>query len=177
MRLFIRRLIGATMLDVDTYEEVEADASATPQALGVVLLSALAAGIGSRGLGASQPPALALIAVVALLGWAAWALLTFEIGARLFPEPQTQVDVGQLLRTIGFASAPGILRVFGALPAVAIPVFALTAIWMLVAMIVAVRQALDYTSTTRAVAVCGVGWALTLVVILVLGLIVSPPAS
>lgn len=177
MRLFIRRIIGATILDVATYEEVEADTGATLQALLVVLLSALAAGIGARGFGYSQIPTLALIGVVALLGWAIWALLTFEIGGRLFPEPQTEVDVGQLLRTIGFASAPGILRVFGALPEVAAPVFALTAVWMLVAMIVAVRQALDYTSTTRAVAVCGLGWAVTLAMILVLGLLISPPVS
>ena len=70
------------------------------------------------------------------------------------PEPQTRADVGELLRTIGFASAPGMLRVFGIVPGATIPAFAITAVWMLAAMIVAVRQALDYQSTSRAVAVC-----------------------
>jgi hypothetical protein len=74
------------------------------------------------------------------------------------PEPQTRSNVGQLLRTIGFATAPGCLRVMGILPGSTLPVFALSAIWMLVAMVVAVRQALDYESTARALAVCALGW-------------------
>jgi hypothetical protein len=76
------------------------------------------------------------------------------------PEPQTVVDVGELLRTIGFASTPGLLCVFGIIPGAAIPAFTISAIWMLLAMIVAVRQALDYTSTSRAVVVCALGWTL-----------------
>jgi hypothetical protein len=79
---------------------------------------------------------------------------------RMFAQPQTRSNVGELLRTIGFASAPGCLRVLGVLPGVAIPVFAVTYIWMLATMVVAVRQALDYDSTARAIAVCIVGWAL-----------------
>src|SRR5690349_16685227 len=119
MNKFVRRLIGAAVLDVATYEEVEADVRATPQALAVVVLSAMAAGLGARGFGPQQTSSLFMAAIAALLAWAAWALLTFEIGARLLPERDTQADVGQLLRTIGFASAPGILRVAGIFPAFA----------------------------------------------------------
>jgi hypothetical protein len=114
---------------------------------------------------------------VALVAWAAWALVTFEIGARLMPAPQTRVDVGQLLRTIGFASTPGLLRVLGIMPAVALPVFAVTSVWMLLAMIVAVRQALDYRSTGRAVAVCVLGWVLAITIAIVLGLVFGPTVS
>ena len=177
MNKFVRRLIGAAVLDVATYEEVEADVRATPQALAVVVLSAMAAGLGARGFGPQQTSSLFMAAIAALLAWAAWALLTFEIGARLLPERDTQADVGQLLRTIGFASAPGILRVAGIFPAFARPVFAITAIWMLLAMIVAIRQALDYTSTLRAVAVCGIGWVLTLIIVGILGLFALPALS
>ena len=81
------------------------------------------------------------------MAWAAWALLTYQIGVKLMPEPETRADVGELLRTIGFSAAPGMLRIFGIVPGAAIPAFAITAVWMLVAMIVAVRQALDYKST------------------------------
>jgi hypothetical protein len=112
-----------------------------------------------------------------LLAWAAWALVIFEVGVRLMPEPETQSNVGELLRTIGFAATPGILRVFGVLPGVTVPVFAVTAVWMLAAMVVAVRQALDYRSTARALAVCGLGWALAVVIALGLGLAFGPSVS
>lgn len=174
---FTMRLIGALSLDVAIYEEVEADRGATGQAAAVVVLSSLAAGIGASGLGEMTLQSIVFISTVALIAWAAWALVTFEIGARLMPEPQTQVDVGELLRTIGFASAPGLLRVLGVMRAVTIPVFAATAVWMLVAMIVAVRQALDYTSTARAIAVCALGWALAIAIAVVLGLFFGPALS
>src|SRR5262245_57308582 len=174
---FTQRLIGAIALDSTIYEEVEADRTATSQALGVVVLSSLAAGIGSRGLVGTTLQGIVFISVIALIAWAAGAVVVFEIGGRLLPEPQTRVDVGELLRTIGFASAPGLLRVLGIMSAATFPVFAITAVWMLAAMIVGVRQALDYKSTTRAVVVCGLGWALALTIALVLGLFFGPTVS
>ena len=93
------------------------------------------------------------------------------------PEPQTRVDVGQLLRTIGFASTPGLLRVLGIMPAVSLPVFVVTTGWMLLAMIVAVRQALDYRSTGAAVAVCALGLILSIAIAVVLGVLFGPTVS
>jgi hypothetical protein len=174
---FVMRLIGAAALDTAIYEEVEADRTATGQALVVVLLSGLAAGICARGLGGGSFQSIVFISIVALMTWAAWALVTFEIGARLMPEPQTRGDVGELLRTIGFAATPGLLRVLGVITPIAIPVFALSAVWMLAAMVVAVRQALDYRHTTRAIAVCVLGWALALTIAVVLGLFFGPTLS
>jgi hypothetical protein len=175
--LFVHRLFGATALDVATYEEIEADRTATPQAVAVVLMSAAAAGIGARGFGADQQIPLVGVAIIALLAWSAWAVMTLHIGGRMFPEPATKVDLGELLRTLGFASAPGILRVFGLIEPLAEPMFILTAIWMLLAMIVAVRQALDYTSTLRAVAVCTFGFTLALCVAAVLGMVFTTPVA
>jgi hypothetical protein len=177
MNSFLQRLIGAAALDSAIYEEVEADRSATGQALTVIILSSLAAGVGSRGLGGATIPNAAFFAFVSLLAWGAWALLTLQIGGRVLPEPQTSVDVGELLRTTGFAAAPGILRVFGILPGVTIPVFVITAVWMLAAMVVAVRQALDYRSTGRAIAVCVLGWALAIAFAVALGLFLGPGLS
>ena len=174
---FLQRLVGAAALDAAIYEEVEADQGATGQAMTVVVLSSLAAGVGAIGMGGTTVTNIAFISVVALMAWAAWALVTFEIGARLLPEPQTRADVGELLRTIGFASTPGILRVFGILPFATVPIFAITAVWMLAAMIVAVRQALDYTSTGRAVAVCVLGWVLAMAFAVGLGLVFGPSVS
>jgi hypothetical protein len=174
---FLQRLIGAVSLDAAIYEEVEADRGATVQALIVVVLSSLCAGIGARGLGGSSPANIAFITIIALMAWAAWALVTLQVGGALLPEPQTKVDVGELLRTTGFATAPGILRLFGVLPGVTIPAFALCAVWMLAAMIVAVRQALDYTSTGRAIIVCVIGWALAIGLALVVGLLFGPTVA
>jgi hypothetical protein len=173
----LQRLIGAMALDTAIYEEVEADRAATGQAFAIVIFSSLAAGVGARGLGEVTVASMAYFSAVALIAWAAWALVTFQIGGRLMPSPQTRVDVGELLRTIGFASTPGLLRVLGVMPAVALPVFVVTSIWMLLAMIVAVRQALDYTSTARAVAVCVFGWAMAIAIALVMGLVFGPTVS
>ena len=174
---FVMRLIGALALDPVTYEEVEADRSATGQALLVVVLSSVGAGIGARGLGSGSMRSMIFISALSLLGWMAWALLTYQIGVKLMPEPETRSDVGELMRTIGFSAAPGMLRIFGIVPGASIPAFAITAIWMLIAMIVAVRQALDFKSTTRAVAVCGLGWALALAIAVGLGLVFGPTVS
>jgi len=174
---FLQRLVGAAALDTAIYEEVEADGNATIQACATVVLSSLAAGVGARGFGSGMVTQIAFISTIALLAWASWALITFEIGVRLMPQPQTRSNVGELLRTIGFATAPGCLRVLGVLPGVTIPVFAVTAVWMLATMVVAVRQALDYQSTARAVAVCGLGWVLVITIVIVLGLAFGPPLS
>ncbi len=174
---FVFRLIGAMALDPVTYEEVEGDRSATVQAMLVVFLSSVGAGIGARGLGSGSLRSMVFISAVSLIAWASWALLTYQIGVRLLPVAQTRSDVGELLRTIGFAAAPGMLRIFGIVPGAAIPAFAITAVWMLATMVVAVRQALDYESTARAVAVCAIGWALALAIAVGLGLVFSAPVS
>ncbi len=176
---FVRRLAGAAMLDAGTYEEVEADRTATAQALAVVVFSSLAAGIGAKGMngGASTLAFFASASVIALLTWAAWALLTYQIGVKLMPETETRSDVGELMRTIGFSAAPGMLRIFGIVPGAALAAFAITAVWMLAAMIVAVRQALDYKSTARAIAVCGLGWVLVVAIAVGLGLVFGPTVS
>ena len=118
--------------------------------------------------------AVAFTSVIALLAWAAWALVIFEIGVRLMPQSTTKSSVLELMRTIGFASAPGILRVFGAVPGTTLAIYGLTALWMLAAMVVGVRQALDYDSTIRAVAVCTLGWALAIAIAVVFGTILGP---
>jgi hypothetical protein len=138
------------------------------------MLSSLAAGVGGLGPLGARPAALAGISLLAFAVWAIWALVTFQIGTRIFPTARTQADVGQLLRTIGFASAPGIFRVVAVVPGLATSVFIVTSVWMLMAMILAVRQALDYTSTARAFAVCVFGWALAFGMALGIGIFWSP---
>ena len=163
MASLVGRMIRAAKLDVGLYEEVEADTGATGQAMLVVVLSSVAAGIGS--VGGAGLKGLLLGALSALAAWYIWAFLTYFIGTRLLPESQTEADVGQLLRTTGFSSSPGLLRILGILPGLTGIVFLGCAVWMLVAMVIAVRQALDYHGTGRAIAVCLIGWVVQVVII------------
>lgn len=174
MNPFIDRVIRAARLDVQVYEEVEADAAATGQAAAVVLAASVAAGIGLGGFGIGD---ILLVAIGALIGWVIWAALTYFIGARLLPEVETQADVGQLMRTMGFSSAPGVLRILGIVPGLTWLVFAITGLWMLAAMVIAVRQALDYRSTGRAIAVCVIGFIAQIIVFVIYTSMVITPAA
>jgi len=156
MSSFNDRLIGAAKLDVKIYEEVEADRGALNQAMSVVILSSVAAGIGIIGTAGFK--GIFMGAFIALITWFVWAYLTYIIGTKILPEPQTKADLGELLRTIGFSSSPGLIRILGIIPGLGGIIFFVAGIWMLIAMIVAIRQALDYQSTWRAVGVCVIGW-------------------
>ena len=152
----IERMIRASRLDINMFEEVEADTSATNQALLIVALVALATGIAS--LGTTGPIGLFVGVVLAIAGWALWAWIVHLIGTKIMASHSTHADWGQLARTLGFAQSPGIFRALGFIPVVGNIIFAVASIWMLVAMVVAVRQALDYTSTLRAIAVVQIGF-------------------
>lgn len=172
----LTRMMGAAALRPATYEEVEADRGATGQALVVVLLASVAAGLGTPG---ARVPLTGIVVgtLGALVGWAAWALLTYIIGTHLLPGPNTRADMGELLRTTGFAQAPGVLRILGAVPGLTFVAWTVTSVWMLVAMVMAVRQALDYTSTWRALTVCLTGWLLSLAFAIGIGLMTGPSVS
>jgi len=150
------RMVRAARLDSSLYEEVEHDKGALGQATAVVVLSSIAAGIGTvpttglRGIITGT--------VIALAGWYIWALLIYFIGTKLLAGPDTQSDLREVLRTIGFSASPGILRVLGLIPGLRGAVFVIAGIWMLIAMVVAVKHALDFRYTRWAVAVCLFAW-------------------
>jgi len=148
-------MVGAARLDSGSYEEVEADTTANWQAVAVVIIASLAAAIGA---GATDTRSALGMLVAAILSWLVWVLLTLFIGTRLLPGNATQADFGQVLRTTGFSASVGALRILGVFPAIRGPVFAVVTIWMLLTFVVAIRHALDYSSTGRAVAVCFLGW-------------------
>jgi hypothetical protein len=113
--------------------------------------------------------------IAALVGWFIWAFLTYVIGTKLLPEPQTKADMGELLRTIGFSSSPGVIRILGIIPALEMIAFLVAGIWMLVAMVIAVRQALDYSSTWRAVGVCVIGWIIQVIIMGLIFAVIAGP--
>lgn len=155
-RGMVERMIGASRLDPEIYEEVEADRSATRQAAAVVVIVAAAGGLGALGFGGIGGLIFGII--FGLINWALWAGITYWVGTTLFRTPETRADWGELARTTGFAQSPGVLRIFGVIPAIGPVIFTVVGIWQLAAMVTAVRQALDYESTWRAVGVVLVGF-------------------
>jgi hypothetical protein len=156
MATFIERAVGAAKLDAATYEEVEHDAGAMGQAATLIVLASLAAGLGAiRELGFLG---VLFAAAITLVAWSLWALITLFVGTRLLPGPQTEADFGQLFRTLGFSATPGVLQIAAIIPAVGLLIALAASLWQLAAMVVAVRQALDYESTGRAIAVCVIGF-------------------
>lgn len=172
---FVTRMMGAAKLEPGIYEEVEADQGALGQAAAVVVLAAVAAGIGAIGAGGFG---LFIITIIgALIGWIVWAVLTWLIGTKLLPEPQTEADIQQMLRTLGFAASPGLLRVFAIIPVIGWIILIIANIWMLVAMVVGVRQALDYKSTGRAVGVCIIGFIIEMIIMAVVFSLFGPTGT
>jgi len=159
---FADRVKGVLLLDVKTFEEIEADTTANAQALLVVVVASLVAGLGAGiNLGVIG---LLRETISALVGWVMWAGVTWVIGSKLLPEPQTHTDMGELLRVIGFAYAPQLFAFFAFIPFLGGVISTIVACWLLAATILAVRQALDYVSTLRAAAVVLIGWLIFVVI-------------
>jgi hypothetical protein len=150
-RSIVDRMRGAAMLDVATYEEVEHDQEATGQAAVVVVIVAICTAIGAIWRGG---PSIIMGPVSAILGWLLWSAITYLIGAKLLGGVATW---GELLRTIGFAQSPGVLKIFGIIPLLGGLVRIVVAVWLLIAGIIAIRQALDF-STGKAVITAFLGW-------------------
>jgi len=173
---FAKRVFGAVRMDAATYEAIEADPGALRQAGLVVIGFGVAAGIGLAG---STPTARSVVVatVCALVGWLSWAAVVYHLGVRVFPESQTRSDPAEIARTIGFSAAPGLLFALLAVPVGRPVIFTAVSLWMLAAMVVAVRQALDFTHLSRAVAVCLAGWAIAVLLAFAMGFALGPPLS
>lgn len=147
----IGRMLGAARLSADTFEDVEADRGATIQALLVVIIVAIATGVGGMLDGeTSLAQGLVFGVIRGAVTWAVWALVALFVGATILKTEETEADWGQLARGTGFAQTPGILNVLVFIPVVGTIITTLVFFWQWAAMVVAVRQSLDYTSTLRA---------------------------
>jgi len=175
--LFVRRFMGALVLDAATFEDIEADHRAGIQSALVVVLACLAGGFAVAG--SSQLTITTFVAgVAATLGaWVVWALMITTIGTLVMPEPTTSSRPTELLRAMGFGAAPGVFLAFAAMQAAAPFAVALATLWMIAATVLAVRQALDYSSLGRAVVVCVAAWLVTFGIVAATGLLLARPVS
>jgi hypothetical protein len=177
MTQFFLRFVGALALNPAAYEDIEADRGSVMQAVIVVLAVTAAGGFAAMGLGVVGVTGFVTGAIMMLGGWLLWVSLIATIGTTALAEPQTRSNARELLRTLGYAAAPGVFFAFAAMRAAAPLVIAVVSIWMIAAAVVAVRQALDYRSTGRAIAVCVLGWALSAGLLIAIGLIFARPVS
>lgn len=168
MASFGARVVGAMKLSAATFEEVEHDSTATGQAATIVLLASVATAIGWSG----PVGQFAIVRSVfgALVGWSLSAVLIWFVGTKMLPEANTEADFGQILRACGFAQAAGMLHVVAIVPVLGwfVSIFVI-GIWVLIANVIAVRQALDYERTPRALAVCAIAWIAQVVILMVFG--------
>lgn len=156
----VERAIGAARLDPRAYEDVERDEAATGTALAIVVLAAIASGIGN--LGNNGVIGFIVGVIFGVIGFVLYAGIAYLVGAKLFATAETRATWGQLIRTLGFAQAPGILYVLGILPAVGGLIRFVVGVWILVASVIAIRQACDF-STGRAILTAVVAWIIYLI--------------
>lgn len=180
--LTLRRMLGAARLDADTYEEVEADPSSLGAAALVVLLAAVSSGLGTAIRFAGTPLGridlaieTAISALLPLVLWLGGSAFAFMTGASFFRGPETETDFAEVLRTSGFAFTPGALLVVQALRPEALGILGGWAVWLwvLLAGLVAIRQALDFT-TLRAVGTFGSAAVLLWLIVWGLGVVPLP---
>ncbi|MEZ5315879.1 MAG: YIP1 family protein [Vicinamibacterales bacterium] len=163
------RIIGAMTLQVSTFEEVEHDTTAMGQAALIVTLAAVSSGIS--WILWSGPGGIIRGAISALIGWVIGAVVVWAIGTKLLPGPKTQADIGQVMRTVGFAQAPGLLSFVAIIPILGVFISLVIWVWTLIAWVIAVRSALDYENDTmRAVIVCVLAFVAIFIVTAVVGL-------
>jgi hypothetical protein len=175
----INRMIRAAKLEPALYEEVEADSSTIGQAVTAVIIVSICSGIGGAissiiGGGGAFGIVMGLVVGIigSLLGWLAWSFFTWIVGTTIFKGPNTKATWGELMRTIGFAYSPGVLRIFSFIPFIGWLISLVALIWSLIAGVVAVRQALDF-DTGRAIGTCIVGWIAYVIVMVVVSLILA----
>ena len=169
MASFQDRVVGAMRLQAATFEDVEHDPTAISQAAIVVLAAAVAGVIGSTAWGFIPGVAIASI-IFSLIGWGVGAAVVWLVGTRLMPGKNTEADFQQMLRVVGFAQAPGLFAVLGIIPYLGWLIRFVASIWTLIALVIAVRQALDYDDTIKAVIVCVIAWVIMFIVMMMVGL-------
>ena len=153
----ISRMLRASMLDAHVYEEVESDSSAIVQAVLIVVVVAVARGVATLSV-TDNIFGIGFGIIAGLLSWAVWAFITYMVGTKLLKTGDTESSWGELARVTGFAQSPGILFLIAVVPVVGTWIVPVVSLWQLAAMVVGIRQALDYTSTFRAIGVVLIGF-------------------
>jgi hypothetical protein len=156
------RVVGAMKLDATAFEDVERDSTAVGQAVGVIVLAAVAAGIGNIYWGGLS--GIVSGTLMSILSFLIWSLIVWVVGTKLMPEPATKADFPETFRVLGFAAAPGLAAVITIIPLLGWLLMFLIWLWQIAAMVVAVRTVLDFSTTGKAIVVVLIGFVVNLIV-------------
>lgn len=168
MASFGERVVGAMSLKASTFQEIEHDTTAMGQTVGVIVLAAVSTGLGNVYYGGVSGILSGII--MSLIGYAVWALVVWLVGTKVMADPATKADFPETFRTIGFAAAPGVLGIVTIIPILGWVLLFVLWLWQIAAMVIAVREVLDYTDTIKAVIVVVIGWLIQMVVMALLGM-------
>ena len=177
MAIFFRRFMGALALDAAAFEDIEADRHGDLQSVAVLLMACAAGGVGAIGVGATGLTSFVVGALMVLTAWLLWVGIISTVGTTTLAEPDTHSNVHELLRVLGYATAPGIFLALASMRSVAPLMIAIVCVWIVAAAVLGVRQALDYRSTARAVAVCAIALAVAVGAMAVVALLFSQNVS
>ena len=165
MRGYLNRFVGAALLDVKLYKEVAGEPRYLFQAWITVLIYAMLASWGTFGRSGAAGTNISMIS--SLIGWYIWSFSTYFLATKFFRETKTEIDRGDrkaVIRTMGFACAPGAIRILGIIPGLGIVAIVVASIWMIVAATIAVKAALNIENTARAAGACIIGWIIGAIV-------------
>lgn len=166
MASFGDRVVGALTLKASTFQEVENDPNAMGQAVGVITLAAVSAGIGNIWWGGIT--GIVSTVFISLIAYAVWAVVVWLVGTKVMPDPATKADFPETFRTLAFAAAPGLFGIITIVPILGYLIMFLIWFWQIAAMVVAVREVLDYTDTVKAVIVVVIGFVVQFVITMML---------
>jgi hypothetical protein len=145
--MLVERMIRAARLDPELYREVVRDWYSNGQAFLVVLIvfACTLIGMGPSALLLLLSPfgwtRLISMLVMSIGNWLFWVFIAQLVGLRW----GGRADFEQLMRPVGFAHAPGVLRVLTLFPPLAVPVGVLVLLWTSFARVLAVREAMQFS--------------------------------
>ena len=160
------RVVGAMKLDPNAFEDVERDPTAIGQSVGVIVLAAVAAGIGNVFRGGLT--GIVYGACLSVVGFLVWSLIVWVIGTKVMPEPATKADYPETFRVLGFSAAPGLASVVTIIPILGYLLMLLIWLWLIAAMIIAVKAVLDYSTLGKAIIVVVIGWIVNFVLTMII---------
>jgi Yip1 domain len=156
------RVIGAMKLEPNAFEDVERDPTAIGQAVGVIVLAAVSAGIGNIYWGGIS--GIVTTAITSLIGFLIWSVIVWLVGTKLMPEPTTKADFPETFRVLGFSAAPGLLSFITIIPLLGYLILFVIWLWQMASMIVAVKAVLDYSTIGKAIVVVLIGFIINLII-------------
>ena len=144
---FLELVFRSIKLDKKLYREVKTFSEVSIYFAAIIMvLDGVAGAIATNNF---YKTSLSLSALTAILTWFFWAVLIFAIGAKIFPDKESNVPFKKVLIAVGYAHAPGLIRFFAVTPELVIPIIFLTQFWIFAGLIISTKQILNLKSNFK----------------------------